>query len=97
MKGTIYVGLAIALTGCARFNTKQTDQSFTEDGKPLRAITTRASSSTLFTSKSQLANFKAQQTDKTQSAAVGSLSQESSGTNTVEALRAIDSILGKIK
>lgn len=97
MKAAYVIILALALAGCARFHTKQTDQSFTEDGKPLRSITTRAASSTLFTSKSQLANFKAQQTDKTQSATVGSLTQESSGTNTVEALRAIDSILGKIK
>lgn len=92
-----YALIFFLAAGCARFNTKQTDLSYTEDGKPLRAITTRAASSTLFTSKSQLANFKAQQTDKTQGASVGSLSQESSGTNTVRALEAIADILKQVK
>jgi hypothetical protein len=96
-KRILILSIALAIAGCARFNTKQTDVSYTETGKPLRAITTRATSSTLFTSKSKLTEFKASQTDKSQGASVGALSQESSGTNTVEALRAIDSILGKIR
>ncbi len=83
--------LALCLVGCARFTTTQTDVS------PERTITTKASAWTFGTSRSALANFKASQTDKTQGAAVGSLSQETSGTNVVQALQAIDSILGKLK
>lgn len=84
--------LALALGGCARFNTTQTDLSY-EDGKPQRQITTRATASTLFTSRSALANFKASQTDKTQGASVGSLTQESSGTNAVKTLEAVAKIM----
>lgn len=79
---------ALLLTcGCARFTTVQTDVS------PERTITTRASAWTLGTSKSALANFKASQTDKTQGASVGALSQETSGTNAVAALGHLESIL----
>jgi len=68
----LFAGL---LTGCAQFNTTQTDVS------PERTITTKATAWTFLTSRSALANFKATQTDKTQSAAVGALTQESSTTN----------------
>jgi len=63
------------LPGCAQFTTTQTETS------PERTITTRAAAWTFLTSRSALANFKASQTDKSQSAAVGSLVQESSTTN----------------
>lgn len=69
-------------TGCARFTTTQTDESY-EKGLIVRRITTKASAATLIESKSALANFKASQTDKTQAASVGSLTQESNATNTV--------------
>ena len=91
MKLTLTTMLALTFVGCARFTTTQTDVS------PERTVTTKATAWTFGTSKSALANFKASQTDKTQGASVGSLSQESSGTNVVQALQAIDSILGKIK
>ena len=80
MKTLIALATLIALTGCARFKTIQTDTSY-EQGKPVRSITTKATSTTFFDSKSALASFKASQTDKTQSASVGSLNQETSGTN----------------
>jgi hypothetical protein len=86
----------LVCTGCASFNTTQTDERQLPDGSYTK-ITTRASSRTLFTSKSDLANFKASQTEGQQSATVGSLGQSSSGTNVVNALNAIDSILGKVK
>jgi len=73
------------LTGCARFVTIQTDISYAE-GKPIRQITTRASAHTLFESKSSLAQFQASQTDKTQSAKVGSLNQESTNQALIELL-----------
>jgi len=66
--------------GCARFSTRQSDTSY-ENGQPVRTITTRATSTTFFDSQSALAKFKAIQTDKSQSASVGSLNQEASGTN----------------
>ncbi len=69
-------------TGCARFSTTQTDISYdAKTGTKIRQITTQAKAGTFYDSKSALANFKASQTDKTQSASVGSLTQESSGTN----------------
>ena len=82
------IGLAL---GCARFSTKQQDIRY-EGGKPATAITTKASSYTLFSSKSALANFKASQTEKTQGATVGSLNQQGA-TNTVEVLKALAEIL----
>ncbi len=72
----------LALTGCARFTTTQTDMSY-EDGQPARQITTKATAWTFGTAKSSLAQFKATQTDKTQGASVGALAQESSATNAV--------------
>jgi hypothetical protein len=88
--------MAILCTGCANFKTVQTDERQLPDGSYTK-ITTRASSRTIFTSKSDLANFKASQTEGQQSATVGSLGQASSGTNAVEALKSLDSILGKIR
>lgn len=69
-------------TGCARFATTQTDTSY-DKGQPTRTITTRATAHTLFSAKSALANFKATQTDKSQGASVGGLTQETSGSNAV--------------
>ena len=84
------------LTGCASFKTKQVDERVLTDGSRTK-ISTYASSRTLFTSKSDLANFKASQTEGQQSATVGSLGQTSSGTNAVEALKSLDSILSKVR
>jgi hypothetical protein len=84
------------MAGCARFKTTQIDERKAPNGEST-TISTHVSASTLWTSRSQLANFKASQTEKSQGASVGSLSQESSGTNTVRALEAINDILGKIR
>ena len=81
MIGIMAVAGVVLATGCARFNTTQTDLSY-EQGEPSREITTRATASTFFAGKSALASWKASQTDKTQGASVGSLVQESNaGTN----------------
>lgn len=95
MKQTAFL-LALALAGCAGFNTTQTDERKLTDGSYTK-ITTRVKSHTLFTSKSDLSKFRATQTEKSQGAEVGSLGQSSSGTNAVRALEALDSILGKIR
>lgn len=69
--------------GCSTFSTTQTDTRY-EQGKPSTEIRTVVKARTIWDSKSALASFVAQQTEKTQSAKVGSLSQESSGSNVVQ-------------
>lgn len=90
----VFVGL---FSGCARFSTTQKDIRYDDQGKPLTEISTHATASTLFTAKSQLTNFKAAQSEKTQGASVGSLTQESTGTNAVRTLEAIAEILKATK
>lgn len=76
--------LCVFMVGCSSFSTTQIDQSTTdENGKETRTITTKVQAFTFIESKSKLTSFKSQQTDKTQGASVGSLSQESNGTNSV--------------
>lgn len=86
----------LALTGCSHFTTTQKDLNY-EQGQPVRQITTKASAYTFFESKSALANFKASQTDKTQGASVGTLNQESGGTNTAATLKALADLLNAVK
>ena len=78
---TLVLALALALAGCARFSTKQSDTSYDDTGKPQRTISTRVSATTFFDSQSALTAFKASQTDKTQGASVGALNQNASSTN----------------
>jgi hypothetical protein len=73
-----------ALTGCASFTTTQEDWSY-EKGLPTRKVTTTAHAYTVLAGKSALANWKASQTDKTQGASVGSLSQETDSSKLLEA------------
>jgi uncharacterized protein YceK len=79
MKNLILI-LAVSLSGCATYTTRQTDIS------PERTITTEVSVRTFWDSDSQLANSKATQTDKSQSAALGTLNQSSTSTNITEQL-----------
>ncbi len=79
MKNLILL-LALSLSGCATYTTRQTDIS------PERTITTEVSVRTFWDSDSQLANSKATQTDKSQSAALGALNQTSTSTNITEQL-----------
>jgi hypothetical protein len=83
------------MAGCARFKTTQVDERKNPNGEST-TISTHVSASTLWTSRSQLANFKASQTEKSQGASVGSLSQESSGTNTVRVIEALRDIIVKL-
>lgn len=84
-----YVIVFLACTSCAHFSTKQTDISFDSDGSR-RTITTEASATTFWSSSSELSKFRATQTDKTQSASVGSLSQQGNEpTNTLSIIEAI--------
>lgn len=80
--------LLILCQGCARFNTTQTDLSYEPNGTK-REITTRATAYTFVAGKSALSNWKASQTDKTQGASVGGLTQESDATETLKAVAEI--------
>lgn len=77
--------LLVACSGCASFTTTQTDET-AKDGT--RRITTKIKTRTLFDSKSELAKLKASTTEKTQTIAVGSINQESSGSNVVNLVEA---------
>lgn len=77
MKTNIVLICVVALTiGCARFKTTQTDYRYDEQGNVSTKIETKASASTFFAGKSALANWKAQQSEKSQGAEVGSVNQE---------------------
>lgn len=88
MRALLAIPLAVVMAGCSSFSTTQTDTSY-DKGLPLRTITTKAKARTFFDAKSALTNFKANQTDKTQSAFVGGLNQEASGTNVIGLVEAI--------
>lgn len=91
------IGIVIATNGCANYATKQTDISSTDKfGVETRTIITTVKATTFFDSDSKLASFKASQTDKTQSTSVGSLDQNSTGTNAIQALKEINTMLGKL-
>lgn len=84
--------LALSFTGCARFSTSQVENRVGEDGKLTGSIKTKVAAWTFFDSKSNLGQFEAMQTEKTQRARVGSLTQESNGTNAVAMLNALANI-----
>ncbi len=84
------VMVACLVGGCARFSTTQKDLLY-ENGEVRQAKTTHATSYTLFSSKSSLASWKAQQTDKTQGATVGDLNQQGA-TNASAAFEAIGKV-----
>ena len=69
------LGLA---TGCARFKSTITECT-APDGTVERVTVVKAG--TLFDSKSELAKLSSGQTDKSQKVSIGSLTQESSATN----------------
>lgn len=87
----VAIGMAFLVSGCAQFSTLQTDESYDpETGKPIRKISTRASSSTFYESKSSLSKWKALQSDKSQGAEVGGLTQSSdASSNIVATVRAV--------
>jgi hypothetical protein len=84
----ISIGLLMA-SGCARFSTSQRDERTNEKTGETTTITTKAAAWTFFDSKSQLTTWKAQQQENDQSAEVGSLTQESYGTNATELIKAV--------
>lgn len=83
--------LLVPTSGCARFSTYQADNRY-EAGKLAGKIETKATSFTLFSSKSRLTQFHASQTEKTQSAKVGTLDQQGA-TNTVALVGELTNLL----
>jgi hypothetical protein len=92
-KGSLIVsGLSMTtllLSGCARFHTAQIKQELGPQGNVTSQVTTKATAYTFFTSKSQLTNWKATQTEKSQGASVGQLVQESNTTNEMAVIQAV--------
>ena len=72
------ISLAALAVGCARFNSTVTERTG-KDGITERV--TRVSAGTLLDSKSELSKLSSGQTDKSQKVSLGSLNQESSGSN----------------
>lgn len=86
----------LLLSGCmARFSTQQVDERTNAQTGEKTKITTRASAWTLNTAKSDLAKWKATQTERSQGAEVGGLKQESGGTNAVALIKAIGEVVEK--
>ncbi len=87
---------ALLWTGCASFVTIQKDISYDpKTGNKVRSISTEAKAGTFWEAKSELSKFKASQTDKTQSAAVGSLGQEANSSNVVSLAESV--VRGAVK
>lgn len=75
MKKSNYVllaAMALLFTGCAYNNTIQTDQSFNEDGTPLRIVETRTRIQALFASDAKVSEVIITNTDGEQQTAIGS-------------------------
>ncbi len=81
-------GTSALLVSCSSFSTTQIDSRINEKTGEKTTVTTKATARTLFDSESTLAKFKASQTEKSQGAEVGSLTQSSQGSvsNIVEAV-----------
>ena len=80
------VSALVLMTGCARFKSTVTEVE-RPDGSVERV--TRVTAGTLFDSKSELAKLSSGQTDKSQKVSIGSLNQESSGTNAVNLVESV--------
>ena len=82
MKNNILFAVTVVAlaSGCARFKSTVTERT-APDGSSERV--TRVSAGTLLDSKSELSKLSSGQTEKSQKVAIGSLNQESSGSNAV--------------
>jgi hypothetical protein len=81
--------LLVLLAGCSTFTTTQTDKRTNEKTGETTTVITHARSTTFFDSKSNLAKWKATQSEKSQGAEVGGLAQESNGTNVTQLIEAV--------
>lgn len=93
------ITIATLLTGCAGVRNNQADKSTTQTTTvyadrtvteiETRDITTETAATTFAASKQALSKWKVNQTDKTQSASVGELGQESNLAELLQALLAL--------
>lgn len=103
MKRIIAAVACLALcAGCASFNTDQMDRRTKEtfpDGriKETTEIRTQATARTAGDGNNALAKWKATQTEKSQGAEVGNLSQSSSTTNLTSALGHVEGIIRALR
>lgn len=97
MKKSFWPISLVILTGCAGLVTEQSETTYDTTGKIILGVkTTKVSAHTMFDSKTELSKLSVSSTDKTQSSKVGTLSQESSGTNTVSMIEALAKLVGAI-
>ena len=75
-----FILLLALTTGCARFSSTIAERTL-PDGVVERVTVVKAT--TVFDSKSELAKLSSGQTEKSQKVSIGSLTQESSASNTV--------------
>ena len=80
------IAAIVGLTGCARFTSTVTERG-SVDGTTERITVVRIN--TFFDSKSELAKMSSGQTDKSPKVSIGSLNQESSGTNAVNLVASV--------
>jgi len=85
------ISLCLALSGCARFRSTQTETACDGTQKITRVTVT-----TFFDGKSDLAKLRASTSDKTQTLNLSGLDQSTSSTNAVEVLRLISLIVGTV-
>ena len=83
-------GLCAWGIGCASFSTRIEERN-ADGSERITLIQAR----TLFDSKSELAKLKTSHTDKTQSVSLGSMTQESSGSNVVSLVEALATGIAK--
>jgi hypothetical protein len=81
-------GLLLLASGCARFKTVQRDISGQPDGET-RTIETTATAITFAAGEQALSAWKASQTDKSQTASVGSVNQEADASGLMQSLLAL--------
>lgn len=98
MKTTILLIAIAAFTGCALNRPRLVEETETPSTNGVAKVRRelKVTSFVMWPAKEEVSNQRAS-LGKTMTTGVGSLSQEGGGTNVVEALKSIDSILGKIK
>ncbi len=82
--------VCVGLVGCTTVKITQRDES------PERTVVTDVKATAWFSSSQNITKIKTSQTDKTQSTGTEGVSQQGA-TNVVEALKAINDILGKVR
>lgn len=84
-----------AFSGCARLSSRQTETQLLVGTNIVTTRITKLTVTTLWDAHSEVAKLRSTTTDKTQGLTVGGLVEGSSGTNTVQALKHLDSILSR--